>query len=169
MDNTVRTALVNEARRQQAAQRLEGLRGRQTLLGELAQVVATLARDTAQEVSDAAQQVSALAAGAGPGLTDEFGEYSSVDQLLRRERFAGKRASLEHVHAHPQAAEAEALDAWRTAALAETGLPTLLQDPAAMGALYRSNLKASGAVLDTTWEAQRAWILARTVDEAMGL
>ena len=169
MDNTVKTALANEARRQQAAQRLEGLRGRQTLLGELAQVVATLARDTAQEVSDAAQQVSALAAGAGPGLTDEFGEYSSVDQLLRRERFAGKRASLEHVHANPEASEKESIKAWETAALAETGLTVLLQDPAALGALYRSNLKASGAVLDTTWEAQRAWILARTVDEAMGL
>ena len=38
-----------------------------------------------------------------------------------------------------------------------------------MGALYRANLLAAGAVLDTTWEAQRAWILARTVDEAMGL
>ena len=50
MDNNTRITLANEARRQQAAQRLEGLRGRQNLLGELAQVVATLSRDTAQEV-----------------------------------------------------------------------------------------------------------------------
>ena len=73
------------------------------------------------------------------------------------------------MHANPEASEKEAIKAWETAALAETGLSVLLQDPAAMGALYRANLKASGAVLDTTWEAQRAWILGRTVDEAMGL
>ena len=46
---------------------------------------------------------------------------------------------------------------------------TRLSPTAALGALYRANLKASGAVADTTWEAQRAWILGRTVDEAMGL
>ena len=114
-----------------------------------------------------AQQITAVVASLQG--SDEVGYYSSVDQLLRRERFAGKRASLEHVHANPEAAEKEAIKAWETAAMAETGLSALLQDPAALGALYRANLKASGAVADTTWEAQRAWILARTVDEAMGL
>ena len=114
-----------------------------------------------------AQQITAVVASLQG--SDEVGYYSSVDQLLRRERFAGKRASLEHVHANPEATEKESIKAWETAALAETGLPTLLQDPGALGALYRANLLAAGAVLDTTWEAQRAWILARTVDEAMGL
>ena len=127
------------------------------------QAVATIAglqASTAQEIASAVASLQG---------SDEVGYYSSVDQLLRRERFAGKRASLEHVHANPEATEKEAIKAWETAALAETGLSALLQDPAALGALYRSNLLASGAVADTTWEAQRAWILARTVDEAMGL
>lgn len=146
---------------------LATLKGKAGALAEAKAAQDQAVATTAGLQADTAQQITAVVASLQG--SDEVGYYSSVDQLLRRERFAGKRASLEHVHAHPQAAEAEALDAWRTAALAETGLSVLLQDPAALGALYRANLKASGAVADTTWEAQRAWILARTVDEAMGL
>ena len=146
---------------------LATLRGRAAALAEAKAAQDQAAATIAGLQADTAQQITAVVASLQG--SDEVGYYSSVDQLLRRERFAGKRASLEHVHAHPQAAEAEALDAWRTAALAETGLTVLLQDPAALGALYRANLLAAGAVADTTWEAQRAWILGRTVDEAMGL
>ena len=146
---------------------LATLRGRAAALAEAKAAQDQAAATIAGLQASNAQQITAVVANLQG--SDEVGYYSSVDQLLRRERFAGKRASLEYVHANPQAAEAEALDAWRTAALAETGLSALLQDPAALGALYRTNLLASGAVADTTWEAQRAWILARTVDEAMGL
>ena len=146
---------------------LATLKGKASALAEAkaaqdqaAATIAGLQASTAQEIASAVASLQG---------SDEVGYYSSVDQLLRRERFAGKRASLEHVHANPEASEKEAIKAWETAAMAETGLTVLLQDPAALGALYRSNLKASGAVADTTWEAQRAWILARTVDEAMGL
>ena len=146
---------------------LATLRGRAAALAE-----AKAAQDQAAAViaglqASTAQQITAVVASLQG--SDEVGYYSSVDQLLRRERFAGKRASLEHVHANPEATEKEAIKAWETAALAETGLSVLLQDPAALGALYRANLKAAGAIVDATWEAQRAWILGRTVDEAMGL
>ena len=146
---------------------LATLRGRAAALAEAkaaqdqaAATIAGLQAATAQEIAAAVASLQG---------SDEVGYYSSVDQLLRRERFAGKRASLEHVHANPEASEKEAIKAWETAALAETGLTVLLQDPAALGALYRANLKAAGAITDATWEAQRAWILGRTVDEAMGL
>ena len=146
---------------------LATLRGRAAALAE-----AKAAQDQAAAIivglqAVIAQQITAVVANLQG--SDEVGYYSSVDQLLRRERFAGKRASLDHVHANPEASEKEAIKAWETAALAETGLPALLQDPAALGALSRANLKAAGAITDTTWEAQREWILARTVDEAMGL
>ena len=146
---------------------LATLRGRAAALAEAKAAQDQAAATIAGLQASTAQQITAVVANLQG--SDEVGYYSSVDQLLRRERFAGKRASLEHVHANPEASEKEAIKAWETAALAETGLSVLLQDPAALGALYRANLKASGAVADTTWEAQRAWILARTVDEAMGL
>ena len=146
---------------------LATLKGRSAALAEDKALIDQIVGIMAGRQAETAQGITALVANLQG--SDEVGYYSSVDQLLRRERFAGKRASLEHVHANPEASEKEAINAWETAALAETGLSALLQDPAALGALYRSNLKASGAVLDTTWEAQRAWILGRTVDEAMGL
>lgn len=140
--------------------RAKTLEEAKTLVDQVAATLAGLQATTAQDIT---ATVSSLQG------ADEVGFFSSVDQLLRRERFAGKRASLDYVHANPEASEKESIKAWETAALAETGLPTLLQDPGALGALYRTNLKAAGAITDTTWEAQRAWILARTVDEAMGL
>ena len=146
---------------------LATLRGRAAALAEAKAAQDQAAATIAGLQASTAQQITAVVANLQG--SDEVGYYSSVDQLLRRERFAGKRASLEYVHANPEATEKESIKAWETAALAETGLSALLQDPAALGALYRANLLASGAVLDTTWEAQRAWILARTVDEAMGL
>ena len=146
---------------------LATLRGRAAALAEAKAAQDQAAATVAGIQAATAQQITAVVASLQG--SDEVGYYSSVDQLLRRERFAGKRASLDHVHANPEASENEAIKAWETAALAETGLSVLLQDPAALGALYRANLLAAGAVADTTWEAQRAWILARTVDEAMGL
>jgi hypothetical protein len=146
---------------------LATLRGRAAALAEAKAAQDQAAATIAGLQASNAQQITAVVANLQG--SDEVGYYSSVDQLLRRERFAGKRASLDHVHANPEASEKEAIKAWETAALAETGLSVLLQDPAALGALYRANLLAAGAVSDTTWEAQRAWILARTVDEAMGL
>ena len=146
---------------------LATLRGRAAALAATKAVQDQAAATTAGLQASNAQQITAVVANLQG--SDEVGYYSSVDQLLRRERFAGKRASLEHVHANPEASEKEAIKAWETAALAETGLSALLQDPAALGALYRTNLLAAGAITDTTWEAQRAWILGRTVDEAMGL
>ena len=146
---------------------LATLRGRAAALAETKAVQDQAVATTAGLQAATAQQITAVVANLQG--SDEVGYYSSVDQLLRRERFTGKRASLEHVHANPEATEKESIKAWETAALAETGLSALLQDAAALGALYRANLKAAGKVADTTWEAQRAWVLGRTVDEAMGL
>ena len=79
---------------------LATLRGRAAALAETkavqdqaAAVIAGLQASTAQEIASAVASLQG---------SDEVGYYSSVDQLLRRERFAGKRASLEHVHANPE-------------------------------------------------------------------
>ena len=169
MDETTKTALANEARRQELGKKVHQLRGEASATASMASAASSANNDALRRLQAAQAELAALESGAGPGLTDDFGERSAIELFERRERFAGKRASLDHVHANPEASEKEAIKAWETAALAETGLTVLLQDPAALGALYRANLLAAGAVADTTWEAQRAWILARAVDEAMGL
>lgn len=107
----------------------------------------------------ALQDVSAL---------DAYGAYSSVDQLLRLERFAGKGAAVDFIKAHPECTEAEAEGAWEVAALAATALPALIVPVASYSALYRVNLVKAGLTTAATWEAQRAWIVATDKATIMG-
>jgi hypothetical protein len=99
---------------------------------------------------------------------DTFGAYSSIDQVLRTERFAGKSACVDFVKANPACTEAEAVAAWSIAGMAATGLPVLLQDPEALGQVYRANLLAAHLVPDATWESQRSWLNATSKEIIMG-
>jgi hypothetical protein len=91
---------------------------------------------------------------------DSIGEFSSVDQLLRQERFAAKSASVDYIKANPACAEADAIAAWTTAGIAATGLQALIVPAENYAALYRANLAKAGLIPDTTWESHRAWIVA---------
>lgn len=90
-----------------------------------------------------------------------FGEFSSIDQLLRAERFAGKAGCIDFVKANPTCKEKDAIEAWSAAAIAATKLPAPIQDAAILGKLYRSSLAQKGLIPEATWEAQRAWIVAQ--------
>jgi hypothetical protein len=99
---------------------------------------------------------------------DSIGVYSSVDQLLRQERFAGKSASVDYIKANPTCAEADAIAAWTTAGIAATGLQALIVPAENYAAIYRANLAKAGLTPDTTWESQRAWIVATDKAVIMG-
>ena len=100
--------------------------------------------------------------------SDSVGIYSSVDQLLRLERFAGKEASVDYVKANPECGEAEATAAWEAAGIAATHLPALVVPAENYAALYRANLTAMGLTPDATYESQRAWIIATPKSVIMG-
>lgn len=138
--------------------RSEALKDAKATLDAAVAKVANLQATTAQ---DTAATVAALQG------VDAVGFYSSVDQLLRLERFAGKAASVDYIKAHPTCTEAEAEEAWSLAATAATGMP-LLVPVASYAALYRANLAAMGLTPDATWESQRAWIIATPKDTIMG-
>jgi hypothetical protein len=99
---------------------------------------------------------------------DSIGELSNVDQLLRQERFAGKSACVDYIKANPTCAEADAIAAWTTAGIAATGLQTLTVPAENYAVLYRANLAKAGLIPDTTWESQRAWIVATDKAIIMG-
>ena len=139
--------------------RSEALKDAKATLDAAVAKVANLQTTTAQ---DTAATVSALQG------VDAVGFYSSVDQLLRAERFAGKAASVDFIKANPACAEADAIAAWDAAGLAATGLPVLLQDTANLAAVYRVNLVAGGYIAEPTWEAQRAWIVATDTATILG-
>lgn len=169
LDTSTQSALANEVRRQAAALRVESIRGQMAALGNAAQVIGSLSQDAGKQYAAANQELAALQIGAGPGLTSEFGQYSTIDQLLRAERFAGKSASVDAIKANPQISEADAEAAWTAAAKAATGLDHLMVTPGSYSAIYRQQLQAAGKIADATYEAQRAWILATSKEEIMGL
>jgi hypothetical protein len=127
-----------------------------------AQAAAVLAQQAvypAQEALEAASQAlqSAMAEGLKAGTV---GSVSSIDQALQAERFAGKSACIDFVKANPTCTEADAIAAWTTAGLAATGLAALIVPAESYAQLYRANLLKLGLVPDTTWESQRAWMVA---------
>lgn len=161
-------ALANESRLKAAAIKVAALQSAMATLANASTVLASMREDAGKQFAIASQEMSTLQAGAGPGLAGDFGPYSSVDQLMRNERFAGKGASVDYVKANPTCSEADAIDAWTIAGIAATDLGTLIVPPETYGIIYRKNLHALGLVPDTTWESQRSWILATPKEIIMG-
>ena len=133
---------------------------------QTALTTATTAFTAAQAAAVTAQQAvyeaqvaldTAIAQGLQSGAV---GTLSSVTQILLTERDAGITAAIAYVQANPSCAQADAVAAWTTAALAATSLPSLLQDPNALCAIYAGNLAKEGAIPDTTWASLAAWIVA---------
>ena len=168
LDPNTQTVLANEVRRQTAQTKVASLQASLAAQASLAQILSSQNGDTSRQLQSAQAELAAITTGAGPGLTSDFGAFSSVDQLLRSERFAGKGASVEFIKANPTCAEADAITAWTTAALAATGLAALVVPVENYATLYRTRLKSAGMVPDITWESQRAWIVATDKATIMG-
>ncbi len=174
------TIIANEARLREQFILIGKLTVKVDLSAQLAGMAASLNASAMQaalvginsaaraELADARTALTALVEGVGPGVTADFGAYSAIDQVLRVERFAGKSACVDFVKAHPACTEAEAVAAWGAGGMVATGLQVLLQDPAALGQVYRTNLLAQGLTPDTTWESQRVWLVATPKTIIMG-
>lgn len=105
----------------------------------------------------------------GSSALDAYGKASDITQILLNERQAGKRGAWEAVQADPECSEETAVAAWTAAALAETGLPALTQDPIALAGLYRERLVNAGLATEPTWEGQRAWLAVTPLETVLGL
>ena len=127
------------------------------------------------QIETAKEQAATIAALQG---LDNVGYYSSIDQLLRQGRFAGKSASIDAIKANPQISEADAVAAWVAGELAwdAANLPEGQRKPTALveglanweAQVYRANLLAAGLIPESTYEAQRAWIAATDKAVIMG-
>jgi hypothetical protein len=170
MATDIQTALANEARRQELRAKIANLTG---AIGATASVINKLSSvnsDTTVMLTEAKSQLTTLEAGAGPGITDDFGEKSTITQLLEAERAAAKSAAIDFVKGNPNATEDQAADAWNQAAIAtHPYLQLPLQPGIAMGRLFRVNLLKMNLIASDTWEAQRAWILATSKDAILAI
>lgn len=156
----VQAALANEARRGELRQKIARLQGSMAATASAVQKLSSVNSDNAIVLADAQGELSALEAGAGPGITDNFGPKSIVTQLIEQERFAAKSAVIDFVQANPACSEEEAAEQWRAAALAShPDFPDVIQDALVMSRLYRANLLKAALITDDSWEAHRQWIL----------
>jgi hypothetical protein len=165
----IQTALANEARRQELKQKIARLQGQADATSSVINRLATVNGDTSIQLSEAVGQLAALDVGSGAGITADFGNKSTITQLLETERFAAKDATIDYIKANPACTEAEAAAAWDTAAVAtHPYLPLTLQAAIPMGRLFQANLVKMNLIVENTWEAQRAWILANTKEVILG-
>lgn len=169
-DATIQTALANEARRQELRQKVATLRGASSASAAVTRALVALNADTSQQLSAAQAELLALEAGAGPGVTAEFGPKSPITQMLETERFAAKSAVIDYVKANPACTAAQAIEQWNAAAVAShPEFAGVLQSGEAMQALYAGRLAQMALITAATWEAHRGWIIATDKDTIMGL
>jgi hypothetical protein len=166
----IQVALANEARRQEKRLKIAALQGAMNATASAVQKLNSVNSDAQIMLGEAQAELAALEAGAGPGITADFGPKSVVTQLVESERFAAKDAVIAFVKANPECTEEDAAAQWDTAALAShPEFPLVIQDARAMSKLYRSHLLAGGLITDDSWEAQRQWILTTSTDVIQAL
>jgi hypothetical protein len=161
----IQMALANEARRQEKRLKIASLQGAMNATASAIQKLNSVNNDAQIMLSEAQAELAALEAGAGPGITADYGPKSIITQLVESERCGAKDAVIDFVKANPECTEEEAAEQWKIAALAShPDFPLVIQDALAMSKLYRMNLLAAGLITENTWEAQRQWILVTSMD-----
>lgn len=162
--------IANEARRQELRIAIAKLTGAMDVTASVQQRLATLNNDKAIERDEKLSELASLEAGAGPGIMADFGRKSAITQLIEAEREAAKSAAIDYVKANPECTEDAAGQAWDEAALAaHPDFAQVIQHGTVMLALYRANMAKANMIPDTTWESQRAWVLATDKAEIMGM
>lgn len=156
----IQTALANEARRQELRAKIANLQGSIDATSSVVQRLNSVNSDAQVSLSDAQSQLATLEAGAGPGVTADYGPKSVITQLVESEREAAKSAAIDYVKANQTCAEADAAKAWDDAALAShTDFTMVIQTGAVMLPLYRANMAKAAVIPDSTWESQRTWVI----------
>lgn len=157
----IQEVLSNEARRQELRLRISSLQGSVNAINQLVSRELNETTEKSIQINTARAALVLLETGAGVGITADFGPKSIVTQLLENERMVAKAAVIDFIKANANCTELEASNAWDLAAAAShASVPLPLQNGAAMGMLYRQNLFAALLIPASTWEAQRAWIIA---------
>jgi hypothetical protein len=170
MDAATAAVVANEARRNEARREVAREEGAVDATARLATEVSKENLSAGTRLAAARARLAALEA-AGPGVTDDFGPYSTIDQAMQTERYAGKAAAIEYVKANPACTEADAVLAYQAAAIAARppDRQYLLQMPDGLLREYRELAAQLGLTPDATWESFRALLVATPADELMAM
>lgn len=164
----VADALAQEVRLRESQKRFAAAQASVAALDGVNRTVVT-ALATAKATLADAQAALTQASVDGAGVTEDFGEYSALDQALRLERFAGKSAAIDHVKANPACTEEAVIVAYSEAALAVRDQPFLLQNPDALLRQYAANAASQHFIPDASWPSFRALLLNAPKATLMGM
>jgi hypothetical protein len=161
-----KNALANQVRTQMLEVKIAKMQGSIEASANLSQLLSSQNNDANQRLNSATIELNALKLDAGPGITDDFGERSIVDNAATAERTAGQLAVVSAIKATPAITEDEALAVWNTAALASRppNRQWLLNNPANILQEYLANLVAGGLIADTNWSSLTAWVFATDIN-----
>lgn len=161
---------ANEARRGELRIKAAGLKSTMDATSSIAQRLNSMNSDTLVALQAVQSELAALEAGAGPGITADYGPKSIITQMVESERFAAKDAVIDYVKANPDCTEEDAAQAWDAAAIAShPDFPQVIQGALVMSALYRANLLRARIITEDTWAAHRTFIIntAKSTIESM--
>lgn len=162
MTSDQQNILTNEARRQDLRQGLAAAKREYEILSAQQDTARSSFVRAQQKYLAKVDEFNAFEASTGPGISTDFGPYSTTDQALQKERDAGKSAMIDYVKAHPTATEDDVVAQWSVAALASRPQlrQWLLHDPRTLRREYSANLYEMGYAPDQTWESFRAFVVA---------
>jgi hypothetical protein len=159
---------IVEAAKRDAEKKLEKAQAKVNITAEVAAFVAAANSKARTELQSAQQALGAITE---QGLTDNIGPYSTLEQAMRAERFAGKNGAVEFVKANPECSEAEAIAAYEAAAI--TARPAdrqyLVLSAASLLLEYRRNAVALGATQEDTWEDFRTFLVATPLETLINM
>jgi hypothetical protein len=165
MSLDIQTIMANEARRRELQIKIAATKGELNATSSLQKNISAVNADASIMLSDLQAQLDALNAGAGAGVTADFGEKTELTQLLETERKAGAQAVIALIKSSEKTTEEEAVAAWEAAAAKATGAELCAQRGRVIGLAYRQRLAQKGMIASVEWSDFSAWIAATNVDE----
>jgi light-regulated signal transduction histidine kinase (bacteriophytochrome) len=169
-DPSVLNALASEVRKTEAQKTFLRAQERFDVINDIYKLLVSR-QGSARAALDSATTALTTATANAPGLTDDFGQFSTMDQALRAERFAGKSAVIDFIKANPNCIIEEAVTAYSQAALATRPVDQqiLLQVPQALFGFYASSANVMGVIQDASWASFRAMVYNLPKEMLMGL
>lgn len=90
MDIAIQNALANESRRQELRGKVQALQGQANMLSAFASDLSATSADISRRLQTAQAELSALEAGAGPGITDTWGDRATfLEAFIAKAHQAG--------------------------------------------------------------------------------
>ncbi|RYZ34552.1 MAG: hypothetical protein EOO72_12975 [Myxococcaceae bacterium] len=121
--------------------------------------------------NDLEAQLAQLESGGSPGISDEWGKFSTVETAAQDERYYAKDKGYDGLVGNPLATFEETVAEFERFMLEQrtaVGRPWLLQRGEGLVREWLANAVARGLIAEDSWPAFRDWLLSAGKERALG-